>query len=401
MQISYSSLATAPLQDLVCSGITQLKSIILGAPSTVRESFGILPRGKTQLLAIVLQLRDQRMAATNPSRDEAALRRVMDMTVDHLQTLADDDLPSLVEISRAALRADSNLQPREFDEADKGAVHAAMLQWKLRAAEAALRARLSPATPLPDNDSPPAPAPSNPLAGTVSERPIQEDAPCRRYKKRKVTTVGGVVVADDLESDNEDCEMPYFRSGLGAAPSVPLSHLKTYPGKANATDTLQVRTLMGPAILQALSQKGVNVEMTIRSHSWSRRDGQPYTAEIEALTWARVVHLNLLKYSTMGDALRDCPWMEVALRRLWTIMEIEKMCTGPNAVSREEAQTALVSAMEVYPSSNISVPEMEQTVRRHFSTQSRAANAIRNLSTRTKSRNQSSKGRQRDRNEKN
>lgn len=105
-----------------------------------------MPRVKTQLLALFLQLRDQFMAERNPSRDKAALRGVMDMTMEHLQNLANDDLSSLVQISEAAARADSSLQPRKWDEADKGAVHATMLQWKLRAVESALRTRFSPAT---------------------------------------------------------------------------------------------------------------------------------------------------------------------------------------------------------------------------------------------------------------
>lgn len=141
--------------------------------------------------------------------------------------------------------------------------------------------------------------------------------------------------------------------------------------------------------------------MTTRAHSWSKRDAQLYTGEIEDLTWARVVNFNIPKYPTMENAFRFCSWIEVALRRLYTIMEIEKICSCRYAVSREKARMALLSLMDVFSSSSISDPEMEQTVRRHFSTQSRAANAIRDLSIRTRSRNQSDKRRQRETHERN
>lgn len=81
---------------------------------------------------------------------------------------------------------------------------------------------------------------------------------------------------------------------------------------------------MGPSILASLVQEGLNLELAIRNRSWDNNgSGEPQQSEAEALTLARNLHLNLLAYPSMTEAVESCSWMETALRRLYAILYVE------------------------------------------------------------------------------
>lgn len=73
---------------------------------------------------------------------------------------------------------------------------------------------------------------------------------------------------------------------------------------------LPVNEISGPSILLGLVQEGINVELAIRNRTWGRGpNGEVLSAEVEAVTVARIVHLNLLSRTSMTEAIAKCPWM--------------------------------------------------------------------------------------------
>lgn len=78
-------------------------------------------------------------------------------------------------------------------------------------------------------------------------------------------------------------------------------------------------------MLQAMLKKVRSIGDVIHNFPWSRdADNQPFPSEIEALMLTRCIHLHLLAHSTIALALEHCPWLEVALRRLYALTYTEK-----------------------------------------------------------------------------
>lgn len=123
------------------------------------------------------------------------------------------------------------------------------------------------------------------------------------------------------------------------------------------------------------------MELAIRNRRWNKDShGHPFPAEVEALTLARCVHLNLLSHPTMWEALKNCSWMEVALRRIYTILYVEDALALSNGqVQRSTAWSMVNHILEVHPSGGLRVPELDNSVWRQAASTAKTMNALKNL----------------------
>lgn len=378
-EITYSSLSSVPISRLVSCSTSALKAIYISAPEAVKSP--TVPRGKDNLLAAVLTMREMNLTSSHPSQSqEDTLDTLLELSIEEVFALSSDDLPRLVRIIQHALQEDSNLQPRDFDHDNAAACAGVALAWKLRATESALDRVESRSQPVAQPDTPP-PCVQDPIevrnplltAGEPEQPPP---------KRRKVDFIGGVPLAtqDSLSTDTAQV----FRQGLGAHAAVTPSELQQYPGRASSLSTLRVNEIVGPAILKSLTQEGINVELAVRNRRWDKDPFNcPYPAEVEALTLARCVHLNLLSYESMWEALKSCPWMEVALRRLYSLLFVDSSVReGDGQVTRRAAWSMANRILEVHPSGGLRVPFLDSLVSRHAASSAKAMNALKSLGNR-------------------
>ena len=187
------------------------------------------------------------------------------------------------------------------------------------------------------------------------------------------------VPTSETDDDGQD-----FWSGLGGAAHIRPNQLQSYPGRSSVI--LNVRELMGPSILHSFCQDGLNIELVVRHVRWPRQaDGRPFQSEIEALTLARILHFHFSKCKSMEEGISLHPWTEIALRRLWSLLEVQNLTSGPSPLTRDEAWQQVLPSMEVYPDVGIHVPAMRSLMHRQVSDASSARNAVRSLARRPNS----------------
>lgn len=398
-QLYYDSLGTVALPTLLSSATAVLQAIIRSAPTGTTPSD--LPTSRDECLAAVLALRDRILASTYmpPTDDSSALEELVSLTGPELMELGRGNPERLISIMKAAARFDSTLTPSLPDSADGDVVVIKAMAWKLRATEEALdqvrgegnavnRDGSTAATdrrePLISQD----PSPSLlqrlqrgweiPRTETAEERAVavtDEPPP----KQRRVSTIGGVPIRKSTTIPDSGDVGQVFRQALGGSSLIVPSQLGVYPGRGSSTATLRVNEIAGPSILLGLVQEGLNVELAIRNRSWRiGNGGEVLASEAEALTLARIVHLNLLAHSTMTEALEQCPWMEVALRRLFAVMYVENTASGE--ASRAAAWQVVQKVLEIHPTANIRVRTLDSMLAREAAASVKEMNALLALS---------------------
>ena len=349
------------------------------------------PRSVYKLLAIVLQFRETQLSqhrVENTREDKHQLEKLLSFNFEELETLAKDDIDGLLSLVQAALRADPSLTPRDFVASQPHSLTSLVIKWQLKATQAALARRDTGdvhsgiGTPRQAFDVPPPPSKRN---NTLSDA-IESDP---ALKKPKVLRIAGVPTGEG-EDENQ-----VFGEGLGSSERMRPSQLPMYPGRTNVL--LNVQELMGPSILYSLCQEGINIELVVRNIRWPRQsDGRPYQSEVEALTIGRILHFHFSKCTAMEEGILAHPWTEIALRRLWALLEVQSLTSGPSPLSRDEAWHHVLSSLEVYPDVGIRVPAMRTLMNRQVSAASRARNAVRSLARRPQVQNPKSQKRRQD-----
>ena len=381
--ITYDNLPSLTIEQLCSANYSSLKNVIRTAPPHVRNEHLSLPRSVYKLLAIILSIREDLILQAQHVQenyigqdDRELMEKMLSLTPEEVETRAEENLSELVNMVKAALRVDETHEPRDYTENDKYSVNKKkkmtrfILMWQLKATRAALERRESQEhhqENQPDLQAePPPPKRKNPLSDS-------SDA-VLNTKKPKVLRIAGVPTGEGEEAQD-------FWQGLGGAAPIRPSQLQAYPGRTAVL--LNVQELMGPSILHSFCQEGMNIELVIRNVRWPRQaDGRPYSSEIEALTLARCLHFHLCRFETMEQAVTTSPWTEIALRRLWALLEVQTLTSGPSPLTREEASQQVLPSLEVYPDIGIRVPAMRTIVNRQISAASRARNAVRSLARR-------------------
>ena len=117
--------------------ISQLKTIVASAPQHLRSHLPANPT-KDTLLETVLSFRTEEalQARLNKRSPTECLRELVDLTPSQLKALANSGPSQLAELMRAALLADTHLQPRDIPSTAQEKV-TTVLSWQLEAQKAA------------------------------------------------------------------------------------------------------------------------------------------------------------------------------------------------------------------------------------------------------------------------
>ena len=102
------------------------------------------------------------------------------------------------------------------------------------------------------------------------------------------------------------------------------SQLPSYPTHGTSKNLLAIPEIIGPSILYNIIKQGLTVETYVRTRPYWQSANHPEQIELEALTIARVIQITLLQYASPTTGLFSCPWMEVALRNMYTVLKVEE-----------------------------------------------------------------------------
>lgn len=98
------------------------------------------------------------------------------------------------------------------------------------------------------------------------------------------------------------------------------------------------------------------------------------------MTLSHCIQFNLLGHETMTKALELCPWIEIALRRLFGILYLENAVSqGQGTVSRSAAWYVAKSVLEVHPATIIRVPALDSILAKEASAIFKELNDLRYL----------------------
>ena len=346
-RLDYDALGTVSISTLVSSAQDVLQDIIRSAPPG-RVPLP-LPTSRNDCLSAFLALWDEVLASTYvpAAQDSSALEKLVSITGADIMELGTADSERLISLMGSAARRELTLVPALPYDANGAVSSMTAVVWKISATEEALNqvrlqgsefggdAPASPSSPdggqirqgrspsllarLQGSLSMPSSVPLH-----VATVPVSDESP---LKQRRLSSIGGVPVRKLTTIPDPEDVGQIVRHGLGGGSLISSSQLGVYPGRGSSTATLRVGEIPSPSILLGLVQEGLNVERAIRNWSWKRGNvGEVLASEADALTLARIVHMNLLAHPTMTEALEQCPWLEVALRSLlpsctWRILQ--------------------------------------------------------------------------------
>lgn len=137
--------------------------------------------------------------------------------------------------------------------------------------------------------------------------------------------------------------------------------LAAFRGRGKISSALRVDTLLGPEILYGMLSGGQELLTYITTffhlHAIHRKPTVvPKYAEVEATTLARLLQMTLLDSQCPISMVEQTPWMEVALRRLFVILQIEESIASSASITRDVAWEAWSHIMEITPRPRLSAP---------------------------------------------
>ena len=236
---------------------------------------------------------------------------------------------------KVALAADKTSKPREISPDEDSRLAAILASWKISTLIGNLPVRTIP-TPVPDVAL--ARPPTDAITVTTqAPKANDKDIGCVKPRPRSLTSESSSAESKTIKKSNATPFEP--KNFTIAAAAATAETLKNYPGKVVSSKSLAVEDLLGSRIFSSMIGGGSDM-MTYptRNNQHFRRgtSGAPTAAEAEALTLDRLIHLEMLVYSSLKEALQERTSLEVALRRLYAILHVEKaMNTGMHTDKRE------------------------------------------------------------------
>lgn len=162
--------------------------------------------------------------------------------------------------------------------------------------------------------------------------------------------------------------------------------LQSYPGKGLSSTALAVEEILGPELLLHMTSGGMDIPTYVRSIGWTRPyNNKPFPSENEAVTLARMIHLELLIHQSPWEALEQRPSLEVGLRRLYALIHVE-MASRQTAVypSRAHAWTEIEPILEVTPSQPLHSPSVADTITKYMTLHKKRIQAMKAINTNSK-----------------
>jgi len=161
---------------------------------------------------------------------------------------------------------------------------------------------------------------------------------------------------------------------------LPLSspeEVGNYPGLGNSRPMLLVQARLGASILRQFLLDGQNIELFTRQRFADLRskDREPSTqAFSEAVSLARTIHFTIHMFGDVATALRQCDALEISLRRLWVLVEVEQACF--NGSTRKNAWKTFGVILEHAVHGQQMNSVVHQLMRRDFYTMEKFNNAV-------------------------
>lgn len=171
--------------------------------------------------------------------------------------------------------------------------------------------------------------------------------------------------------------------------STPYSHMMLhfnsieqvpdYPGIYTETPSLHVHAGVGPTILANLLASGVGVEMRVRYlfQQWSLRTKSfSFHAHAECINLAHGIHLQILEAKSAQVALRASLRMEMDLRRLHALLEVEKAVCS-DGITRAQTWSSKHHLLENLPDGSIVDNAIFRMMQRNYLQHKTFENSIR------------------------
>ena len=430
--LTFTSLETASTVDILSAPLRDLRKVLQDGPPTHRNQ-AELPSRKEVLTAVLELQKVLHEEEHESAEDKANSEKLFALPPSEVIRLSRCARPLLIRMMKSALRFDPTLQPRTFEPSDQGSVACLVLSWHVVATQRALQTAVS-SNPAPQNNAPdqtllldssnadqehtveqeqfpqatpivetnenregmlPSDNPfatNNSKARELSPVDFSELIPRNSPPKRRLLTLKEInsskrvkfsnicLISAALQRSSESPSSPGFRTGASPAEQVPPYLMGEYVGRKTTQLVLRIFDFKGAEILTGLLQEETSIEQAVKNRHWKRPpSGEPYQSEQEARTLAKIIHLTLMVFETVEDALSMASWLEVCLRRLCAICYIED---HSQSASRATLWKLANKMLETQAASSLQVPSMEKMMAQHATLISKAQSAISSLTKR-------------------
>lgn len=368
--LHYSTISTTDVSHFLSLTSEQLTSLYHTVPPSVQQKF---PLNISNPLESILRIRDESRQRTNRQRSDADHERdfekIMEMTPIELQNLSESNPAHLESLIHSARHARDNLPILTGGNSERAAMAnlSTALAWKVNAVNDLLVLQEEKCDNLQsklDNNNPTSVHPTyapNYTNGTLPIR-IDENTP----------SIGAVPLSATPAQQLEGMD---FQGGRKSAVRLP-SQIPFYPTHGTTPVSLAVTEILGPSILYNFIKHGQTVETYVRSRPYWQNQQHPEQIELEALTHARAIHLTLMQYPSPSAAILACPWMEVVLRRLYTLLKVEETHAKYPHLSRTTIWEGYKPALESQRDDGLIVPVLENTRIQHIAAETRTNAAM-------------------------
>jgi len=373
----FNELATLEIGQILSLDNNQLKQIYNDAPPAVQLRFQLKASAP---LETVLEMRDAaRSASTDPEKcnelsPNESFEKLMNMPPPELVQLATEKPGDLQHLLVSGMKARNHLPDLRDLAVESTAMRnlATVISWKYNAVNNLLeleeeknqRMKLE-VDALRKNTPAIIPSPDPPS----STAPI--------LVSNSATHIGGVPIATPPSTPIEGLD---FQLGRRSAVRLP-SQLPSYPTHGTSTILLAVPEIIGPSILYNFIKHGLTVEAYVRTRPYWQSASHPEQIELEALMLARIIHITLMQYPSPTSALLSCPWMEVALRRLYTVLKVEETHARNPQYTRATIWEGYKPSLETQRDEGMVVPLLENSRIQHLAAETRTNAAMHRMST--------------------
>lgn len=316
---------------------------------------------KTDMIKLVLDFQAQlQISVRQPevkSENKRAMKKLLRMTSLETIKMGEHDEQQLIQLIEKSFLYEGTLQPCRLDGLRGLAAAEIAIDWKVHASQ-----DVSPEKPVQVKDETPPVSVINRLLGpNMSTTPsafglLDESEAAHLPTKTKTSTaiIGGFEIAASGATDAD------FTAKI-----LP-SQISPYPGRTLVKPRLKLKVFEGPSIINSLFNEGINLDLMVRGRYWKNTSrGEGLHAESEAVTWALVIQLALLDYSTEREALKKHSWIEVALRRLSALLHVEELVQRGQS-TRSTAWRITSHILECVPTSSICVSSIDTAIKRHL-----------------------------------
>lgn len=165
----------------------------------------------------------------------------------------------------------------------------------------------------------------------------------------------------------------FWGGGVNAMRTMTADELPPYPSQDTAKPTLHVTSRLGPTILAHYLSTGRDMEHHVRTNmmAWKSASNKFSThTYAEALNLARCLHIMILEQGSPRNALVMSAVPEVMLRRLYALMESERM-VNVDGIARAQAWTVVGQLLEHNVDGMVSENPLNKIMQHEFNAQAK------------------------------